>query len=357
MHPIIINGIKVMVADETAASTIERETKALTDARDAAVKSASDVQAKLDAAETALKSAKDSATEAKAAHDAKVKELEAKVVTGDALHALVEEMATVSKPRPARSSATRPTSRARRCTPSAWPRSSTPWRTTSRRRRSSRRCSRAATWPRPARTSSATPSTPSSPRRRAASPRRRERFGRRARPRQEGRRPREGQEGVDGRGPLRLPADPRREEPARLHGRRVVRTHQGSQGERPCRIDLTTVGTRPALALRRHRHGSLTLRPCDSYQNESATAIEPGAPVARGTDHPGRRALRILQARSRPTPTRSSACRSATRPRRSQSSNSFTYPRYSSVPVKKEGRVKPCSWRPRTFAPVTRSSF
>lgn len=90
MHSITINGIKIAVSDETTASTIEREVKALGDAKTSA-------ETRATAAETALKAATDAGAAAKTAHDAKVAELTAQIVTGDALRELVAEFSKVEK--------------------------------------------------------------------------------------------------------------------------------------------------------------------------------------------------------------------------------------------------------------------
>lgn len=103
-------------------------------------------------------------------------------------------------------------------------------------------------------------------------------------------------------------------------------------------IDLTTVGTRPAIALA-GTDMAPHVGPTDSYLNESATAIEYGAPVARGsaTTQAGDMfeyckpvaadADEIIGVTVRDPSDVSAA------------SNSSNYPRYAAVPVKKAGRV------------------
>lgn len=87
MKTITINGITCEVSDETPESsitTLNREIKTLTDAKDTAV-----TQAKADAA--ALKAATDASAAAKTAHDAALVEANGKIVTQTAVDALVDE--------------------------------------------------------------------------------------------------------------------------------------------------------------------------------------------------------------------------------------------------------------------------
>lgn len=91
MHTITINGIKVSVADETTASLIEREVAALTTARDTAIREKGEAEARAKADAAALKVATDAAAAAKTAHDAALAEANGKIITAEAIDALVDE--------------------------------------------------------------------------------------------------------------------------------------------------------------------------------------------------------------------------------------------------------------------------
>lgn len=99
---------------------------------------------------------------------------------------------------------------------------------------------------------------------------------------------------------------------------------------------LSTVGTVPAIAYA--GQDLAPTMPVDSYQNESATAIEPGAPVARGT---------VLT----PSQPMNETCKPVAAdtdeiigvtvryPVKAATSNAVSYAQYDTVPVKKAGRV------------------
>ncbi len=100
-------------------------------------------------------------------------------------------------------------------------------------------------------------------------------------------------------------------------------------------IDMTTVGTTPAIGLAGTDMDPLA--PCDGYINESATAIEPGAPVARGTTTQGGKFTEFCK----PVAADTDEILGPTILRALVSTNGTTanYARYDTVPVKKAGKV------------------
>jgi hypothetical protein len=100
-------------------------------------------------------------------------------------------------------------------------------------------------------------------------------------------------------------------------------------------IDMTTVGTTPGIGLAGTDMDPLS--PTDTYMNESATAIEPGAPVALGTTTQAGGFAQYCK----PVAADTDNIIGVTVRRALVSTNGTTvaYAQYDSVPVKKAGKV------------------
>lgn len=100
-------------------------------------------------------------------------------------------------------------------------------------------------------------------------------------------------------------------------------------------IDTTTVGTRPGLALAGTDQSPF--EPVGSYQNESATAIEIGVPVARGTTASATGPTEYCKPFAADTDEAIGVTvRDFTI---NASANAITYVQNAAVPVKKRGRI------------------